>query len=243
MHDIDRTQLETQWETEPAGEFEYEDYESDMSTETDGEFYEDGFEDTSGEFEADGPIGEADEIELAAELQEISDEQELDQFIGKLFNRVRRSIGRALPPGIRSSLGGMLKGIAKRYLPTIGSALGNMVVPGLGGMVGGQLASRAGQAFGLELEGLSPEDQEFEVARRYVRTATEAAQRAASAATTAQPQFAAQRALVAAAQRHAPGLVSRAYSAAGMPAPRMIGGRRARSGRWVRRGRQIILFI
>ncbi len=242
MHDIDRTQLETQWETEPASEFEYEDYESDVYPETSEESYEEGFEDSYGEFEVDGPIGEADEIELAAELQEISDDQELDQFIGKLFNRVKRVVGTALPPGVRRSLGGMLKGLAKRYLPIAASALGNLAVPGLGGLAGGQLASAAGRAFGLELEGLSPEDQEFEVARRYVRTATEAAQRAASAPTTAPPQVAAQRALVAAAQKHAPGLVSSAYSASGMPSPRMAGGPRARSGRWLRRGRTIILF-
>jgi hypothetical protein len=44
-----------------------------------------------------------------------------------------------------------------------------------------KLASAAGNAFGLEWEGLSPEDRDFEMARRYVRFATHAAKKAAAA--------------------------------------------------------------
>jgi hypothetical protein len=235
MHDIDRTQLETGWETGSAGEFGYENFETFPET------YEGEFESSYGEFEEESPIGEADEMELAAELQEISSEEELDQFIGKVFNRVKNMVGKALPPGVRNSLGGMLKGLAKKYLPIAGAALGNMFVPGLGGMVGGKLASAAGRAFGLELEGLSPEDQEFEVNRRYVRTATEAAKQASAAPISAPPEAVAKQALTVAAQKHAPGLV--AGTPPGAAASMVADHRRGRrSGRWLRRGRMIILF-
>jgi len=238
MHDIDRTQLETGWETGAAGEFGYENFET--YPETYGETYEGEFESLYGEFEEESPIGEADEMELAAELQEISNEQELDQFIGKIFKSVKRAVGKALPPGVGTALGGMLKGAAKNLLPMAGAALGNMVVPGLGGMVGGQLASVAGRAFGLELEGLSPEDQEFELNRAFVKTAAEAAKQASLAPVAAPPNVAAQQAMVAAAHKHAPGLVAGTPpgATAAMTANRS---RRRRMGRWERRGNTIIL--
>ena len=85
---------------------------------------------------------------------------------------------------------------------------------------------------GLELEGLSPEDQEFEVARRFVRFAGEASRQAAAAPPTAPADEVVQAALQRAAQRYAPGL------SAGMTR----GGRTKGSGRWVRRGRSIVVL-
>ena len=49
------------------------------------------------------------------------------------------------------------------------------------------MASSLGGAFGLELEGLSAEDQEFEVARRFVEFAGEAATNAAMSPPNANP--------------------------------------------------------
>src|SRR5215208_2459700 len=159
MHDINRTQMETSWETGLAGESAYENYEYEMYPETYGESY--------GEFETSygetmGPLGEAEEMELAAEFQEISNEQELDRFIGNLFKKATSFVGKMLPPGIAKNLGGMVKGLAKQILPVAGAALGNLALPGIGGMVGGQAASALTSALGLELEGMSPEDREFE---------------------------------------------------------------------------------
>ncbi len=48
-------------------------------------------------------------------------------------------------------------------------------------MISRKLASAAGRMFGLELEGLSVEDREFEVARRLVRFALTATKNALSA--------------------------------------------------------------
>jgi len=232
MHDINRTQLETGWETGLAGEYGYESFEDEMYPETYGETFE-TFETSYGE--AEGPLGEAEEMELAAELLEISNEQELDQFIGKIFNKVKR----ALPPGVRRSLGGIVKGLAKKALPI----LGNFVAPGIGGVVAGGL----GRAFGLELEGLSAEDQEFEIARRYTRLVSDAAQEAAFAPPTAPPQATAQQAVRTAAGKHAPGLVAGPSGQSPMPGQqtpaqqrRTYSGRR--SGRWVRQGRRVIIL-
>ncbi len=80
------------------------------------------------------------------------------------------------------------------------------------------LKRKASGVFGLELEGLSPEDKEFELARRFVRLAADAAQQALARAGQAPLEQggqaanraaiqAAQRALVQAARRNAPGLL------------------------------------
>jgi hypothetical protein len=180
-------------------------------------------------------------MEMAAGLLEITDEAELDQFIGSIFNRVKQAVGQVLPPSIRQGLGGALKGLAKRYLPVAGAALGNIIAPGAGGAVGGQIASGVGRLFGLELEGLSAEDQEFEVARRYVRLAYDAAKQAAAAPPGAPPQAVVRQALASAAQKHAPGLVMGAQPYSDMTGPQGMRSQRARSGRWVRRGSDIIL--
>lgn len=243
MHDINRTQLETGWETGSFGETGYENYEGEMYPETYGESYE--YESSYGE--TGGPLGEAEEMELAAELQEIYNEQELDQFIGGLLKKATKFVGKVLPPGVAKSLGGMAKGLAKKILPMAGAALGNLALPGIGGMVGGQAASAISSALGLELEGLSPEDQEFEIARRYVRLVSDAAQEAVVAPPAATPQATAQQAFRAAAEKHAPGLV------AGMPAQGSAAGQQKpaqsrngfsgrRSGRWIRTGRRLIIL-
>ncbi|MBI2906447.1 MAG: hypothetical protein HYX92_02195 [Chloroflexi bacterium] len=233
MHDIDRTSLETGWETGAYGEGEYG-YEVDrggygqeygqyeMFPEISGEVY--------GEATLESPFTEAEEAELAAELLEIGTEEELDQFIGKLFKKA----GRFFKSGVGRTLGGALKGIAKRLVPMAGAALGNILLPGVGGVVGGKLASMAGKAFGLEFEGMSAEDQEYEVARRFVRLAGAAAQNAAAAPPNAPPQAVAQRAIAAAARQHAPGLVARASQQV-----RQFRGQR---GAWVRHGRTIVLL-
>jgi hypothetical protein len=175
-----------------------------------------------------GPFSEAEEMELAAELLGITDEDELDQFLGNLFKKVGRKVGRFVRSPVGRALGGTLKGVAKSALPMAGAALGNILLPGVGGVVGGNIASAAGKLFGLELEGMSPEDQEFEVARRYVRLAGDAAIKATAAPPGASPQAVAQQAIAAAAQKHAPGLVG--------------GGRRQRRGVWKRQGRNIVLY-
>lgn len=210
MHDLDRTTMEV---SDEAANFEWE---------------------AQDEYRSESPFSEEEESELAAELLEINDEAELDQFIGGLLKKARSLVGGALKSPLLKPLGGFIKGAIKKALPMAGGALGNMIVPGLGGQIGSKLASGAGSLLGLELENAAPEDQEFEVAKHLVRMAGTAVQNAAQSPGAVNPQAAAKSAIVSAAQAHVPGLLQ--------PPGGMNGsGRRAQSGRWYRRGGKIVL--
>lgn len=213
-------------------------------------------------FEAAEELDETEEMELASQLLEITDEAELDQFIGRLLKRAGRAVGQFARSDAGRALGGILKGAARKALPALGSAIGGYVGGPAGSRFGSQLAANAGGLFGLELEGLSEEDQEFEVARRLVRFSDAAAKNLASAPPSASPQQAAKAAAIAAAMRHAPGLIraagpsaaglSTASTSKGCPNCGKAGNGRggqgcakcgkARSGRWIRRGPHIIIL-
>jgi hypothetical protein len=232
MHDLDRTLLEYgSEEVDQEGEresFEYAE-EDGFEQETEGEG------ETEGEI-ADSPFSEVEEIDLASELLAITDEGELDQFLGGLMKRASKAAGKFLKSPTGRALGGILKAAAKKALPVAGKAAGAFFGGPAGAALGGKLASLAGQQFGLELEGLSEEDAQFEVARQFVRLGGAATVKAADAPPTVQPMSAAQAAMAAAARRHAPGLLGRHGNAA---SGSWAGGR---SGRWIRRGRKIILL-
>lgn len=159
----------------------------------------------NGEWET-GELGETQEMELAAELLEISNEEELEEFLGKLVSGAVRGIGKFAKSGIGKTLIGGLKGVARAALPVVGGALGSFVAPGVGTAIGSQLGSMASKMFELELESMNEEEAEFEVARRVVRLSTAAARTAARAPQGAPPRAVAQAAILTAARRHAPGL-------------------------------------
>jgi hypothetical protein len=226
MHDIDRTQLEhdidrTQLEAGAYGASEF------------GEAAEIGEEETEAGL-SESPLTEAQEIELASEFLEASNEAELEHFLGNVFKTVGSAVGRFVRSDTGRALGGILKGAARQALPIVGGAVGQWISPRRGRAIGADIANQAGRLFGLELEGLSAEDREFEVARQFVRFAGTAAKQAAVVPPTLPPVAAAQRAAAAAARVYAPGLLRR------------LQGRSTRlwphSGRWVRRGRTIVLF-
>src|SRR5262249_30254094 len=150
MHDIDRTQLEFQGEAPVTPQF----------TEA---------------VSVESPLSEEQEIELASEFLEISNEQELEQFLGNLIKTVGGAVGQFARSDTGRALGGILKGAARQALPVVGRAVGQWIRPDGGGAMGAGIASQAGRLFGLELEGLSSEDREFEVARQFVRFAGAAA--------------------------------------------------------------------
>ena len=236
MHDIDRTQ--NLFESEYDG-LETYDFEGDGQYEGEGEG-----EGYLFEGESASTFDEIEEMELAADFLEVSDDADLEQFLGKLLKKAKKAAGGFLQTGLGQQVGGLLKGAARQALP----ALGNMIVPGVGGAAG----SRLGKMFGLELEGLSPEDQEFEAARKFVRFAGEVAQNAANAPQNAPAQQVAKAAVIEAAQKHAPGLLRPAsgrrqgggyQGGAARRRGRYAGrGAGAHSGRWVRRGDRIILL-
>lgn len=226
MHNIDRTQGEYEPEVDAleSDSFEFE-------------YTEEG--EAPGDVGAESPFDEVEEMELAAELLEVTDEAELDQFLGSLIKKVGRAAGKFVKSPLFRKLGGVLKGVARKALPILGGAAGGFFGGPVGAALGSKLASGAGKLFGLELEGMSQEDQEFEVARRFVRFAGAAANGAAVAPPTVDPQTAARSAVVAAARRHAPGLLRGGAT----PSPRAVGvSGSGRGGRWIRRGRRIILF-
>jgi hypothetical protein len=172
------------------------------------EAYPHGFSGGSGELEAEGEA-EAAEMEQAAALLDVRNEQELENFLGDLINTVSKGVSNFANSSVGQALGGVLKNVAKTALPIAGKALGTYVGGPAGGMIGGQLASAAGDIFGLELEGLSGEDREFEVARRFVRFARSAARNAARSRRPGHPQRTVRSAVMNAAQQHAPGLLRR----------------------------------
>jgi hypothetical protein len=245
MHDIDRTNLEStygeyaeEYATENskqyAGEYEEEYATGEFENEFESTYHSAGEAETYGEYSPEGPFNETEEMELAAELLAVSNEAELEQFLGKLFKKA----GAFLSSALGEDLMGQVKQVAGKAIPLLGSAIGNMVVPGAGGVVGGKLA---GSLLGLELEGLSYEDQEFEVAKQIVRLSGAAARNAAQSDEYGPPAQVAHEAFAAAAQQYAPGLWRNRR-------PRYSSGQGRRcshccnSGRWVRRGNAILLL-
>lgn len=225
MHDLDRTYLE---DTEGL---ELADGEYDGVGEGEGDGY--GEDEDHGEHEdaaahedhEGGEIFHEDEVtELAAELLGVSSEDELDHFLGDFLRRASDLAGKFLRSPNGKALGGILKGIAPKVVPLIANA----IAPGLGGPIA--------SALGLELEGLSPEDQEFEAAKQYIRLGAEAVKQAAGAPEGADPREVAEAAMTQAAQQFAPGLL---HGTSGTAVPLSSAGRT--SGRWFRRGRHIIL--
>ncbi|MGE5347951.1 MAG: hypothetical protein ACM3NP_01610 [Actinomycetota bacterium] len=158
----------------------------------------------------EGTFSEASQMELASELLSVSNEDELDNFLGKLFRKAAGGIRGLFRPGTGNALGGMLKGVAKKVLPLAGSAIGSAFFPGVGTAIGGALGGAASNLFELELEGLSQEDCEFETARAFVRFAGNAARNAVIAdQEEMEEELAARRAVTKAARNYAPGMLVR----------------------------------
>ena len=172
-------------------------------------------------------FSESEEMEIAAEFLEVQSEHELDRFLGDLISRAGKAVGTIVRSPIGQALGGVLKNAARRALPIAGRAIGGYVGGSTGAQAGARAAAAAGRLFGLELEGLSPEDKEFEIAKSFVRFAGEAVRTAITAQRPAPPVALAKSAAAQAATRHAPGLLRSAPPAL--------------SGRWIRRGRNIVV--
>jgi uncharacterized protein (DUF697 family) len=168
-----------------------------------------------GEYES--PLNEIQEMELANRLLEITNEEELEQFLGNLFKTVARGVGGFLRSGVGRAIGGVLKNVAKVALPIVGGALGSFVAPGVGTALGTKLGTLATRLFEVDRE-MEQEDREYEVARNYVRLAAAAARNAALAPRSAPPQAVARASVLAAARRYARG-VARRFPAFARPAP------------------------
>jgi hypothetical protein len=217
MHDLDRVRLElgSQERQLEAEQFEF----GEMET-------------LSGE--AEGVFTEMENMELASELLEVGSEAELEYFLGGLIKKAGHALGGFIKSSDGQALVSMLKRAAGKLLPQAGAALGGAIGGAEGSLLGSQAGSLAGRAFGLELEGLSNEDREFEVARRFVDLSGEAVKNLVQASAGRVDGSGATAALAAAIQAKAPGLVPAAVGASVH--------RSARSGKWVRHGQTIILI-
>jgi uncharacterized protein (DUF697 family) len=183
-------------------------------------------------------LTEEQELDLATELLSLSHDQELEQFLGDLIKKVGSFAGKVIKSPVGQALGGLVKQVAKKALPIVGGALGTFVGGPAGTALGSQLGSAASRMFGLELEGMTGEDRELEVAQRVVRLTADAAQQAAQAPPGAPPQQVARAALAAAAARHAPGLLRGGIGSA----PPAAGGSHPAQGRWIRRGKNLVVL-
>ena len=174
---------------------------------------------------------ESDDMSLAAELLEVSSDEELEYFLGNLVRKASKSVGGFVKSSTGRALTSILKKAAKKALPVVGGAVGNHFGGARWGRFGRNAGNAAGRAFGLELEGLTEEDQEFETAKQFIRFAKTAARKAATSNHGLSSATVATKAAKSAAKRYAPGLV------------RSLGhSNTARCGRWVRRGNNIILL-
>jgi hypothetical protein len=192
-------------------------------------------------------LGEAENLEFAAELLGVSNEQELENFFGDLISSAGRAVSNFAKSSTGQALGGILKSAAKSALPVLGGAVGGYFGGPAGAQIGSTVAQNAGQMLGLELEGLSHDDREFEVAQQVVRLASDAARIAAEGHGAAPPAVVARNAFIQAAQTHAPGMIRPANGSGGhagpmQSGPSTAGGNGRRSGRWQRHGSRIVLI-
>lgn len=186
MHDTDRTSqfLEAGMGYEspfPAGQYESADageLEAGFGAEFEGGYggaFEAGMYGEAAYFgelihPVTGEVNEEAELALAAELLSVSNEQELDQFLGKMFRKLGGAFRKFAGSGFGRFLGGALKRIGGAVLPKLGA-----LIPGVGPAVAGIAGGILNREMALEFEGYSLEDREFELARRVVRLGIEGA--------------------------------------------------------------------
>lgn len=136
-------------------------------------------------------FSEHGEMDFAARLLEARSADELSAVLADLVGPAADDRQRALRAPVLRVLGRAAR----------------MVFPLNATRAPADLKRKAAGVFGLELEGLSPEDKEFAVARQFVRLAADAARRALAPSAAQPAGQAVQRALMQAARRNAPGLL------------------------------------
>jgi hypothetical protein len=140
------------------------------------------------------------EEELAAQLLDVTNEGELERFLGRLVESVARRAGGRVPVATRRALMAVLRRVAKRTLPTVVTAIGDPLGPAAG--IDRSVAEAAARVYGLELEGMSAEDRDYEIARQFLRFARAVVARAARS-----PAAGVDTAVASASRELAPGLL------------------------------------
>jgi hypothetical protein len=168
-------------------------------------------------------------VELAAELLDVTNEAELEGFLGRVVAATARNAGGRLPADTGRALVAVLRRTAERTLPTLATFLGDKPVTTSG--AGPSAAETAARVYGLELEGMSAEDRDFEIARQFLRFAQATTARAATAPTQAPAAAVVDAAVAGAGRELAPGLVPPQRGGATGPQPGPWARRRADVGR------------
>jgi hypothetical protein len=174
--------------------------------------------------EAESPADAAQEGQttaFGADLLEVADEAGLEDFLTELVAAVTAAERTPVAAALGKALVAELKRAARPLLPIRSNGAG---------AGGADLKTRAARLFAMELEGLSPEDKEFEVAQQFIRLGADTIRNAAATARAGAPQAVAAAALRQAARRYAPGLLQRQAQAS------------PPGGRWRREGRRIVVF-
>lgn len=129
---------------------------------------------------------QSEQLELAAALYEVRGQDSLQRFLQKMMRQT----------GLRGDQAPLQKLLQQA---------GQRILPRSAGLPSGTPDHIHGPAhiLGLELEGLSPEDQEFEVVRGFIRFAEDAIRNVKAGRSDAGA------AIRLAARRHAPGLLHR----------------------------------
>ena len=168
---------------------------------------------------------------FGAALLEVASEAELEYLLTDLVASVAAKARTPVAAPLGKALVDVLKRASRTILPIHGSGAGE---PGFGTDGGADLKAKAARIFGMELEGLSPEDKEYEVAQQFIRLAADTIGNAALARGAGEPRAAAGAALQQAARRFAPGLLQTEAQAQTQT--------QQQSGRWQRQGRRIVVF-
>lgn len=165
----------------------------------------------------------------AEALLAVTDDDELEQFLGSVLRSAAGAARRAMPGSLQASLTRYLKGAAASAIPSIGTSVGRFAGSQFGDARAGARAGRhiARSLFSREFESeFDVEgDQELEAARRVVDLAERLGHEAAA---------------TAAARPSAAAIVKRAESAVVGPSR---GSGMRRSGTWSKRGRTITIRL
>lgn len=184
---------------------------------------------------------ESQELNLASGMLEVVNEAELDHFLDDVIREAGVAIGSDVGPSDARAIGHVLKKAIHQILPPAGIDKDAIAGGSVGAQLGGGL-SAAGPMLGLELEGLSPEDGEFEAARQFLRFAGQTVKQAVEDASSSDPYHVAHdvahRAATEAAGVFAPGLLVEDRHINGNGSRNMP----AESGRWISCHNRIILF-
>ena len=165
------------------------------------------------------------DIEQASGLLNVTNETELEAFLRWLIGEVARRSGRTLSADSARAVLAVVKKTAEQTLPTLTTVLGAGMEPA--SRLGESPVATAARVYGLELEGLSAEDRDFEIALQLIRFAQDATRRATNPPSALPAAAAVSAAVEGAAREFAPGLLP--------PGPVIPNG--PRPGPWVRRER------